>query len=281
MDAVVTRFAPSPTGRLHLGHVFAAAFARDLARAAGSRYLVRIEDLDFGRCRPEYEAAILDDLAWLGLAGDAAVRRQSQHLADYRAALDRLQALGVLYPCFCSRRRIAEEIRASAGAPQGPEGPHYPGICRGLSAAERRLRVAGGESYALRLDCAKAAALAGRAPGFVDEERGRFALQPERFGDVALARKELPASYHLAVVVDDALQGISLVTRGEDLLPATHVHCLLQSLLGLPTPRYRHHRLLSNAHGARLSKRDGAAAIEALRRTGLQPAEVLALARSR
>ena len=280
MPSVVTRFAPSPTGRLHLGHVFAAGFAHDLAREAGGRYLVRIEDLDASRCRPEYEAALLDELAWLGLAGDDAVRRQSEHLADYRAALERLRALDVLYPCFCSRSRIALEIRASAGAPQGPEGPLYPGICRGLSTVERQTRIAAGESHALRLDCAKAAARLGASLGFVDMGLGAFALEAGRFGDVVLARKEMPASYHLAVVVDDAMQGVTLVTRGDDLLAATHVHRLLQALLDLPAPRYRHHRLVRNAQGVRLSKRDGAAAIARLRATGASPAAVLAMARA-
>jgi len=205
-----TRFAPSPTGYLHLGHAFAALTAHQTARAAGSGFVVRIEDIDRGRCRPEYEAAILEDLAWLGLEWERPVRRQSAHFDDYTDALGRLEAMGVLYPCFCTRKEIAAEVARAVDAPHGPEGPHYPGTCRGLSRRERTTRM-NGEPYALRLDAAKAGERL-RHPVCFDEmgrgpagEHGRREVVPDLFGDIVVARKDLPASYHLAVVVDDAL----------------------------------------------------------------------------
>jgi glutamyl-Q tRNA(Asp) synthetase len=272
-----TRFAPSPTGYLHLGHAFAACTAFEAAE--GDAFVVRIEDIDRTRCRPGYEAAILEDLAWLGLAWQRPVRRQSQHLADYAAALAALERLGVLYPCFCTRKDIAAEIARAAGAPHGPEGPPYPGTCRALAEAERTARRQA-EPYALRLDLAKALAHLKR-PLYFEEagcgpggERGRIRIQPERLGDVVLARKELSASYHLAVVVDDALQGIELVTRGEDLFRATHIQRLLQALLGLPAPRYAHHRLILDGQGRKFSKRDHAVTLRVLREAGMTPAEI-------
>ncbi len=274
---VVTRFAPSPTGRLHLGHAYAALFAERLARAAGGRFLLRIEDIDRSRCRPELERGILEDLAWLGLAWDGPVRRQSEHLADYREALDRLASRGLVYPCFCSRREIQAEIAGAAAAPQGPEGPLYPGTCRLLPDPVRRRRIAEGEPYALRLDSAKAAAAAGPL-AWRDLERGSFEVDPGRLGDVVLGRRDAPASYHLAVTLDDHAQGVSLVTRGEDLLPATHVHRLLQALLGLSVPVWRHHRLLRNERGERLAKRDRAVTLAALREAGHGPAAVRRMA---
>ena len=203
------------------------------ARAAGGRFLLRIEDIDRGRCREEFVAALIEDLRWLGLDWDGAVRRQSQHLADYRAALDRLEAMGLIYPCFCTRAEIA----AALGAPQGPEGPLYPGTCRALPPAERAARIAAGASYALRLDVAQALARTGPL-AWEDEAAGVVAADPLALGDVVLARKDAPTSYHLAVTVDDAAQGVTLVTRGADLFPSTHIHRLLQALLGLPVPRY-------------------------------------------
>ena len=272
----VTRFAPSPTGRLHLGHAHSAL----LAAEAGERFLLRIEDIDPVRCRPEFTAAILEDLAWLGLDWEQPVRVQSAHLPDYRVALDRLAGMGLLYPCFCTRADIAREVAASGHAPHGPDGVLYPGTCRRLSEAERRVRIAGGEAYALRLDMA--AALAGLdGPLFFEEaDRGRLRCDPARFGDVVLARKDTPASYHLCVTHDDALQGVMLVTRAEDLLPATDLHRLLQALMGWPVPRYRHHGLLLGADGKRLSKRDNAPTLAALREAGRPPGEVRALAAS-
>jgi glutamyl-Q tRNA(Asp) synthetase len=272
MTAVVTRFAPSPTGELHLGHAYSASFARRRAREAGGTFLLRIEDIDIRRCRREFEAAILRDLTWLGLGWDGEVRRQSEHFADYGRALDELDRRGLVYPCFCTRADIA----ASAGAPQGPDGPLYPGTCRHLSAAERRDRIAGGREFCLRLDCARAAAEAGPYE-FSDEKRGTIAGSPLLFGDVVIARKDTPTSYHLAVTVDDHLQGITLVTRGEDLLASTHVHVLLQRLLRFATPRYAHHALLAGPDGKRLAKRDKAATIRSLREAGRSPEDVFSL----
>ncbi len=274
---IVTRFAPSPTGHLHLGHAHSALAGWHAARAAGGRFLLRIEDIDRQRCRPEYEAAIFEDLAWLGLDWEEPVRRQSEHMADYRAALDRLEALGVLYPCFCTRKEVAAEIARSGEAPQGPGGPLYGGRCRGLSPQERRAGIAAGQPYGLRLDTAKAAAMAGPLE-WTEEGRGPIPVQPGRLGDAVLARKDVPASYHLAVSVDDDLQGVTLVTRGADLFEATHAHRLLQALLGLRTPAYRHHLLLTNEAGARLAKRDGALALRTLRAAGHSPAEVRSMA---
>jgi glutamyl-Q tRNA(Asp) synthetase len=276
---IVTRFAPSPTGLLHLGHAYSALVAWRAARAAGGRFLLRLEDIDPIRCRPEFAAAILADLAWLGLDWDGPVRRQSEHLDDYRSALARLDGKGLVYPCFCTRGSVQREIAGAGGAPHGAEGSLYPGICRALAPAERAERIASGEAYALRLDAARAAAIAG--PLFwQDEVAGRIAADPLSHGDVVLARKDVPTSYHLAVTVDDALQGVTLVTRGVDLFAATHIHRLLQAVLGLPTPRYRHHPLLTDATGRRLAKRDRALTLRGLRETGRTPAEVRAMADS-
>jgi glutamyl-Q tRNA(Asp) synthetase len=272
-DPVVTRFAPSPTGYLHLGHVRSAAEGWRAAREAGGRFLVRLEDIDKGRCREVFAAAILDDLAWLGLAWDGPVRRQSEHLGEYRAALDRLDAMGLLYPCFCTRRDIQAEIARAGGAPQGELGAPYPGACRHLGAVERAARLAAAPDCALRLDVAASVARTG--PLDWVEGAGRAGVDPARLGDVVLARKEFPASYHLAVTVDDALQGVTLVTRGVDLFEATAIHRLLQELLGLPAPRYRHHPLVTDAAGRRLAKRDHATTIRSLREEGRSAAEVL------
>lgn len=270
-----TRFAPSPSGRLHLGHAHSALFA--VRAAAGGRFLLRIEDIDPGRCRPEHEAGILEDLAWLGLAWEEPVRRQSEHLADYAAALDRLREAGLVYPCFCTRREIAEEIARAGSAPHGPDGPLYPGTCRRRSAAERNERLAAGEAHAWRLDLAEAQRRAGPLT-WHDLGAGEQAARPELLGDAVLARKEVPTSYHLAVTLDDALQEVGLVTRGQDLFHATHLHRLLQALLALPVPRWHHHGLLSDAEGRRLAKRHDALSLAALRAAGRSPAEVRALA---
>jgi len=270
---IVTRFAPSPTGHLHLGHACSALFAWRRAREAGGRFLLRIEDIDPVRCRPEYTEAILEDLAWLGLDWDGEVRVQSAQLPEYRRALDALTVRGLLYPCFCTRADIAREIAASASAPHGPDGALYPGTCHRISADERAARVAGGEAHALRLDMAAALATL-PAPLSFEEGGTRFACAPARFGDAVLARKDVPASYHLCVTHDDARQGVTLVTRGEDLKPATDLHRLLQQLMGWPEPRYAHHPLLTDATGRRLAKRDRAATIRAMRGAGLSPAEI-------
>jgi len=265
----VTRFAPSPTGRLHRGHAFAALFAAHAARRAGGRFLLRIEDIDASRCKPEFEAGIFEDLAWLGLAWERPVRRQSEHMADYAATLARLEADGLLYRCFCTRADIAREIAAAGGAPHG-EAPFYPGTCRHLSRAAGDARAAAGAGYALRLDVAAAFARTGELD-WHDRDAGRQLIGPGRFGDVVLARKDVPASYHLAATLDDHLQGVTLVTRGQDLFAATHVHRLLQALLGLDTPEYRHHPLLQDAGGNRLAKRAGAESLAALRAAGADP----------
>jgi glutamyl-Q tRNA(Asp) synthetase len=272
-----TRFAPSPTGLLHLGHAFAAITA--LAAAQGGRFLLRIEDLDRGRARSEYDTAIRRDLVWLGLRWEEPVLLQSTRQQAYSGALAALERSGLLYPCFCSRREIAEEIQRAAEAPRGPEGALYPGTCRALSAAQRALHLKRGDPFALRLDSAKAAASVatleftefGTGP---QGESGRIRVEPALLGDIVVARKDLPAAYHLAVVVDDAFQGVTLVTRGNDLFAATHVQRLLQAVLGLPRPLYAHHRLILDASGRKLSKRDDATTLRALRETGLGPMEI-------
>jgi glutamyl-Q tRNA(Asp) synthetase len=273
--ATVTRFAPSPTGYLHLGHAYAAIFSYEAARAAGGRFLLRIEDIDAGRCRPEFDAAIEEDLAWLGLDWQRPVRRQSAHMDEYRAALAKLDAAGLIYPCFCTRAEIAH----SASAPQGPDGPIYPGTCRDLLPEVRARRIEAGAPYALRLDTMLAVSRVG-ALQWLDRARGLVEASPERFGDVVLARKDTPASYHLAVTLDDALQGVTLVTRGEDLAPATDIHRLLQALLGLAVPEYHHHGLITDPAGRRLAKRDRAAALRELREAGRSPDEVRRMVRA-
>lgn len=271
---IVTRFAPSPTGPLHAGHAFSALFAFRAAQQATGRFLLRMEDIDQTRSRRAFEIGILDDLDWLGLAWETPVRRQSEHFEDYQAALDRLDGMGLTYPCFCTRKEIAAEIAASAGAPHGPDGPVYPGTCRHLDMETVADRFDRGDSFALRIDMGQAMAMTG--PLTLEESGVRIAAAPELFGDVVLARKETPASYHLAVTVDDALQGVTLVTRGEDLLPAASVHRVLQALLGLPEPAYRHHKLLTDAAGLRLAKRDGAPSLADVRASGVSAADFVA-----
>lgn len=274
---VVTRFAPSPTGHLHLGHAHSALFGWRMAQRAGGRFLLRVEDIDPNRCRPEFEHDLIEDLAWLGLTWDTPVRRQSEHMADYHAALARLQGLGVVYPCFCSRREIAAEMARAGHAPHGPDGPLYPGTCRTATQAEREDRIAAGDAYALRLDVAAALALTGPLT-WLDHARGPQFAAPEILGDVVLARRDTPTSYHLSVTVDDDLQGVTLVTRGEDLFAATHLHRLLQALLGLRVPQWHHHRLLTNARGERLAKRDRAETLRSLRAAGHGAKEVRRMA---
>ncbi|AJA60230.1 MULTISPECIES: tRNA glutamyl-Q(34) synthetase GluQRS [Bradyrhizobium] len=279
----VFRFAPSPNGLLHLGHAYSALLNFDRARETGGRLLLRIEDIDATRCRPEFETAIYDDLAWLGIACETPVRRQSEHLAVYRAALERLSALGLVYPAFESRAEIARLVaarEASGPWPRDPDGaPLYPGDARSLSAGERDRLIASGVPYALRLDmaaaCRRVAGLTwnelGEGP---DGERGIVATRPEAWGDVILARKETPTSYHLSVVVDDALQGISEVVRGLDLFHATSVHRLLQVLLDLPEPAYRHHALILDEAGRKLSKSGRSTGLRELRADGATPAGI-------
>ena len=264
----VTRFAPSPTGYLHIGHAFSALLAWRRARLASGLFLLRLEDIDPIRCRPEFSTAILEDLAWLGLDWDGPVRRQSEHLSDYAAVLDSLRARGLLYPCFCSRADIQRETIAAA--PHGPDGgPIYPGTCRAMTEADRAARV--DQPHALRLDMTRALI---QGLTFEEEGEGIIVADPARFGDVVLARKDTPTSYHLCVTHDDALQGVTLVTRGRDLQQATHLHRQLQALMGWPTPVYAHHRLLTDATGKRLAKRDRAVTLRALRAAGVTADEL-------
>jgi glutamyl-Q tRNA(Asp) synthetase len=274
---LISRFAPSPTGRLHIGHAHSALLAQRLARAGGGRLLLRIEDIDSTRCRPEFESAILEDLSWLGLEWEQPVRRQSEHLPEYAAVLGRLASMQVVYPCFCTRGDIQAEIARAGQAPHGREGPLYPGTCRRLSAAERAARIETGAGHAFRLDAERAAATAGPLR-FDDRLRGAIDVDPGLLGDVVLARRDIGTSYHVAVVADDALQGVSLVVRGDDLLEATHVHRLLQALLGYPAPAYHHHPLMTDEAGKRFSKRNRSVTIEELRRSGRSPAEVRTMA---
>jgi len=276
---IVTRFAPSPTGYLHLGHAFAAITAHEAAR--GGIFRLRIEDLDRARAREEFVQGIFDDLRWLGLDWCEPVIRQSDRFDNYRAALSQLEAGELVYPCFCTRAEISAEIARAAEAPQGPDGPLYPGTCRRLSRAERRALLNSGAPHALRLDCGKAVE---RLPNLWFEEASddsntdydKVPVEPLLSGDIVLARKDMPASYHLAVVIDDADQGITLVTRGRDLLPATHVQRVLQSLLDLPRPRYAHHHVIMDESGCKLSKRTAAKSLRALRAEGVQPREIRA-----
>jgi glutamyl-Q tRNA(Asp) synthetase len=278
LSEVVSRFAPSPTGRLHLGHAWSALLAHDFARARGGRFLLRIEDIDPGRARPEHVEGIFEDLAWLGLTWDGEPVFQSQRLPLYAEALDRLKAMGLAYPCFCTRSASAAEIAASASAPHGPDGPIYPGTCRRLSPAERETRIAA-EPHAWRLDVRKALGFCRGAMMWRDNGC-EIVAEPELFGDVVLARKDTPTSYHLAVTVDDAAQDVTDVVRGRDLFAATHVHRLLQALLGLPTPDYHHHPLLLDAEGRRLAKRHGAPTLQSLREGGADPVELVAALRA-
>lgn len=255
----VTRFAPSPTGRLHLGHAYSALLAHDFARERDGAFLLRIEDIDPGRSRAEHVDGIIEDLLWLGLEWDGELLYQSERLPLYAEALERLKAEGLVYPCFCTRADIA----ASAAAPQGPDGPLYPGTCRGLAGADLS------RPHAWRLDVAEAASLAG--PLAWTDDGTIVTAEPETFGDVVLARKDAPASYHLAVTIDDAAQGVTDVVRGRDLFASTHVHRLLQALLGLPAPAWHHHPLLADAGGNRLAKRHDAPTLAALREGGTDP----------
>jgi glutamyl-Q tRNA(Asp) synthetase len=279
----VFRFAPSPNGYLHLGHALSALINFDMARVAGGRMLLRIEDIDAARCRPEFEQAVYEDLAWLSIHWQKPVRRQSEHFEDYRVALARLDALGVLYPSFETRAEIARLVAARerrAPWPRDPDGaPLYPRAAGALSAAERERRIAAGEPYALRLDLAAALALTGtlswnESGAGPNGETGLIAAEPRVWGDLVLARKETPASYHLAVVLDDAYQGVTQVVRGLDLFQATAIHRLLQALLGLAPPMYHHHRLLLDADGRKLSKSTRATALRALRAGGASAADI-------
>lgn len=278
MPPPVFRFAPSPNGYLHLGHAYSALLNFELARERGGRFLLRIEDIDLTRCRVECETAIYEDLAWLGISWETPVRRQSEHFARYREAVEQLSAQGLIYPAFESRAEIARLVaqrEAAAPWPRDPDGaPLYPGMAKSLSAEQRRQRIAQGLPYALRLDMqaalARTAELAWREEGAgPGGEHGTVRAAPQAWGDVILARKETPTSYHLSVIVDDALQGVTHVVRGRDLYHATAVHRLLQELLGLPEPIYHHHRLVTDAEGRKLSKSDRDSGLADLRGDGL------------
>ena len=282
----VTRFAPSPTGFLHLGHAYSALFAAKAA-GPGGRFLLRIEGIDGGRSRPEFETAIYEDLSWLGLSWETPVRRQAEHFPAYAEVVASLQRDGLLYPCFCTRAEIQREIAGAASAPHpplgvlvngpfGPEGAIYPGTCRHLTSAEQRQRIDASTAYALRLRMDEARALAGPL-SWHDAALGEMRATPEIFGDKVLARKEMPASYHLACTWDDALQGVTLVTRGMDLAPVTHIHRLLQALWKVPSPRYHHHHLIVGPDGKKFSKRDQAPTLRALREAGKSKQDVMRL----
>lgn len=287
MPPPVFRFAPSPNGYLHLGHAHSALLNCDAARRTGGRLLLRIEDIDSARCRPEFEAAIYQDLGWLGMSWETPVRRQSEHLSEYRAAVERLATQGLVYPSFESRAEIARlvaEREADGPWPRDPDGaPLYPGLAKSLSSEQRSWLIEAGVPYALRLDMAAACAQAsdlgwverGEGP---DGQAGMVAARPEAWGDVILARKETPTSYHLSVVIDDALQGVTEVVRGQDLFWSTSVHRLLQQLLDLAVPVYRHHRLVLDDAGRKLSKSSDATALRELRVKGATPADIRRLA---
>ena len=269
---IITRFAPSPTGHLHLGHAYSALFAE----AKGTQFLLRIEDIDPDRCRSDFEKSILEDLSWLELKWEKPIRRQSEHMADYAAALRKLQNQDLLYPCFCTRKDIHNEINAAGRAPHGPHGPIYPGICRHLDKREQDDRIALGTPHAFRLKVNEASKIAGPLT-WQDAEAGPQQACPEIFGDVVLARKDTPTSYHLAVTVDDHIQDVSMITRGEDLFTSTHLHRLLQALLGFEAPEYHHHRLILDGAGKRLAKRNQSVTLHNLRKIGYTRSQVLDL----
>lgn len=270
---IVTRFAPSPTGRLHIGHAWSALKAMDMAHAAGGEMRLRIEDIDGARSRPEHVDGIIEDLRWLGAEWDGEVVFQSRRLSLYDTALEHLKREGLIYPCFCTRAEIAAEIAASGSAPHGNDGPIYPGTCRHLDEDIRAERIALGEAHCWRLDMDKAVARAGPLH-WQDMDHGPIAARPELAGDVVLARKDAPTSYHLAATIDDADMSISHVLRGDDLVAATHIHRLLQALLDLPSPLYRHHPLLVDATGKRLAKRTGGISLAELRDGSIDPARL-------
>ena len=277
--AIVTRFAPSPSGRLHLGHAYSALKAWDFASENSGEFLLRIEDIDTNRCKAEFEEQIKSDLAWLGMQWPEPVRKQSEHLSDFQKISDKLADLGVLYPCFCTRKEIQAEIARAGAAPHGSEGPVYPGICSSLSERERRSMISDGKDFALRLDLKAALDLVGRKLVWQDLERGEIKISNRHWaalGDVVLVRKDIGTSYHIAVVTDDALQGVTHIVRGQDLFESTHIHVLLQRLLELPQPVYWHHKLIVDEEGKRLAKRDESETIASLREKGVSPEEIRA-----
>jgi len=271
----ITRFAPSPTGRLHKGHAFSAWLAYKAAQKNNGHFLLRIEDIDTTRCKPEFIDAIFEDLSWLGLQWETPVRQQSQHFDDYQAALEELKNMGLVYPCFCTRKEIQAEISRSKSAPHGPDGPIYPRLCHSKSKEERQRLIASGAAHAWRLDLPAALEHIDTSLIWQDEISGAITATPEELGDIVLARKDTPTSYHLSVVVDDALQNITHVVRGEDLFHATHIHIVLQKLLGLPTPTYHHHGLLLDENGERFAKRNKSVTLQEIRNSGVSPANLI------
>ena len=283
MFSRILRFAPSPNGYLHLGHAYSALLNHDMARERGGRLLLRIEDIDTARCRPEYEEAIYEDLRWLGISWQEPVRRQSEHFADYEAALAKLEAQGLIYPSFESRAEIAalvEDLDRHGGWPRDPDGaPIYPGRARRLSTAERKRRREAGEPFALRLAMDAAVARAGvltwTETGVGPHgQTGLITAAPQRWGDVVLARKDAPTSYHISAVLDDALQGVTDIVRGQDLFWSTSIHRLLQTLLGLPEPTYHHHKLILDEEGSKLSKSTQSTGVRELRAGGAAPRDI-------
>lgn len=268
-----TRFAPSPTGYLHIGHAASAWFAWDQAGRSADGFILRVEDIDRTRCRPEFEDSIYEDLGWLGLDWPQPVRRQSDHFQDFRKTLQHLDEMGLIYPCFCTRKEIEDEIARAPSAPHAGETGLYPGTCKSLSAAERADKTASGLPYALRLDTAKAMAMTGPLRWY-DRAAGWQDARPDLLGDVVLARKDTPASYHLCVTHDDALQGITLIARGNDLFTSTHVHRLLQAVLEYPVPEYHHHPLLTGPDGRRFAKRDKSLTLREIRAKGFSATQL-------
>lgn len=266
--STVTRFAPSPTGRLHIGHAYSALFSYEQAQKDNGRFLLRIEDIDTGRCRPEFEDGFYEDLSWLGLEWETPVRRQSEHFDDYKKALTKLQDRDLLYPCFCTRKDILAETQNAVHAPHSHEGPLYPGTCKNLSAAQIEDNIGNNIPYALRLNLETSLSVIDRSKlVWVDKDKGKQSATPEILGDVILARKDISASYHLCVTLDDHIQDITLVTRGEDLFHASHLHRLLQELLELNVPEYYHHGLLLDENGQRLAKRYDSTTLQHMRET--------------
>ena len=266
---MITRFAPSPTGHLHKGHAWSALTAYENARQKGGKFLLRIEDIDFNRCKSTHSLQILEDLDWLGIEWEEPVRVQSEHIDQYSRAATELLERGLLYPCFCTRKDIQREIEAAGQAPQGSEGPLYPGTCKHIPSEERAKRIESGEPHALRLNLDKAMAEINSPLTWTDTLHGPQEARPQILGDIVIVRKDVGTSYHLAVVFDDGLQQVTDIVRGVDLFDSTHIHCVLQKLLGLPTPTYHHHRLLTDENGNRLAKRDRSITLKSLRDAGI------------
>ena len=266
---VITRFAPSPTGRLHMGHAYSALFASSLAADEGGKFLLRIEDIDTSRCRKEYTEGIYEDLEWLGILWEPDVLIQSNRFDAYRNSINVLREMGVLYPCFCSRKKIEAEQSNEGLAPHGSGSPKYSGHCHKIGSKIRRDRIAQGEPHSWRLDCSAAFSITGELR-WIDRLAGETIVDPSILGDIIISRKDIATSYHLAVTLDDAEQGVTLISRGEDLIESTHVHRLLQCLLGLPVPHWCHHKLIKNEEGKRFSKREGSLTLKEMRGSGIR-----------